>query len=60
MYGPVSDGLNPSIKICAASSTYLLIKKWSKSIDAEGKSPPNWISIDPVWDTLLLSVSVRS
>jgi hypothetical protein len=27
MYGPVSDGLNPSIKICAASSTYLLIKK---------------------------------
>ena len=61
IYGPsVPVGLNPSIKICEASSTYLLIKKWSKSIDAEGKLFPNWTSIEPVWDTLSLSVSPTS
>ena len=51
---PPPVGLNPSNIIKEESSTYLLIKKWSK-LNAEvlaliGRFLSKWTSIEPVWN----------
>jgi hypothetical protein len=57
IYGPFElVGLNPSIIAVVASSTYLLIKKWSKlnieELALTGRGLLKWTSIDPVWNNL--------